>query len=67
MLMLPVLIALIFAPLAGVMAYIITYSEYSKHLVDKRRVRKRAMEAGLVTFLFFLVIPPVLIWLFLGR
>jgi len=66
-LMLPVLIALIFAPFAGAMAFVITYAEHSKHLVDKSRVRKRAVEAGLVTFLFFLIIPPLLIRLFLVR
>jgi len=65
--MLPVLIALIFAPLAGTIAYIITYAEYSRHLVDRSRVPKRALEAGLVTFVFFLVVPPLLIWLSLGR
>jgi hypothetical protein len=62
---LPVLLALLFAPLAGAIAFVITYAEYSKHLMDKSRVRKRALEAGLVTFLFFLIVPPLLIWLFL--
>jgi len=64
---LPLLIALIFAPLAGATAFIITYAEYSKHLIDKSKARRRALEAGLVSFLFFLIIPPLLIWFFLIR
>ncbi len=65
MLKLPILLALFFAPLAGAIAFVITYAGYSRHLIDRSRVLKRALEAGLITFLFFLVVPPLLIWLFL--
>jgi H+/Cl- antiporter ClcA len=66
-LMLPILLSLFLAPFAGVLGYIITYAEYSKHLVDRRSVRRKALEAGLVSFLFFLIVPPLLIWFFLIR
>jgi uncharacterized membrane protein len=65
MLLLPVVIAMIFAPLAAAIAFIITYAEYAKHLMEKRRVLRISLRMALVTFLFFLIIPPLLIWLFL--
>jgi hypothetical protein len=39
--------------------------EYAKHFVDRKKVFKRAWRAALVAFAFFLVVPPLLIWLFL--
>jgi len=57
-------IALGFAPFAGIIAFIITYQEYAKHLVDKRRVLRISLRAALVTFVFFLVIPAFFFWLF---
>ena len=60
-----VLIALALAPFAAAIAFVITYAEYAKHLVDKRRVLKTALRTALVTFVFFLTVPPFLIWLFL--
>ncbi len=62
-----VVIALVFAPLAAAIAFIITYEEYSKHLADKRKVLKISLRMALVTFAFFLTVPPLLIWLFLAR
>ncbi|HVP91975.1 MAG TPA: hypothetical protein VMS75_12250 [Terriglobales bacterium] len=59
------LIALLFSPLAAAPAHAITSMEYAKHFVDRRKVRTWAWRAALVAFLFFLVFPPVLIWLFL--
>jgi len=59
-------VALIFSPFAAATAFIITYAEYSKHLIDRGQVRKRAWRAALEAFLFFLVVPPFLIWLFMG-
>ncbi|MCK7468023.1 MAG: hypothetical protein MZU91_07820 [Desulfosudis oleivorans] len=67
MLKLIVTIAFVFAPLAAAIAFLITYEEYSKHLVDKRRVLKTALKMALVTFAFFMTVPPLLIWLFLPR
>ena len=34
-------------------------------LVDKKRVLRVALRMALATALFFLTVPPVLIWLFL--
>jgi hypothetical protein len=65
MLKLPMVIALIFAPLAAAIAFVIAYAEYAKHLVNKKRVLRIALRMALVTFLFFLIVPPLLIWLFL--
>ena len=61
-----VFIALLFSPLAGALAFVITYMEYAKHFVDRKRVLRRAFMAALVAFLFFLIVPPLLIWLALG-
>jgi len=58
-------IALIFSPFAAAIAFIITYAEYSKHLVDKRRVLRISLRAALVALVFFLIVPPLLIWLFM--
>jgi hypothetical protein len=59
-------IALIFSPFAAAIAFVITYAEYAKHIVDKKKVLKRALRMALVTFVFFLIVPPLLIWLFLA-
>ncbi len=61
-----VLVALLFSPLAGAVAFAITYMEYAKHFIDRKRVVRRAWRAALVAFVFFLVVPPLLIWLFIG-
>ena len=58
-------IALIFAPFAAAIALIITYEEYAKHLVDKRKVLMISLRMALVTFVFFLTVPTLLIWLFM--
>ncbi len=60
-------ISLIFAPFAAAIAFLITYAEYAKHFVDKKRVIKRALRMAIAAFLFFLIVPPLLLWLFLGR
>jgi hypothetical protein len=61
-----VFVALLFSPLAGALAFVITSMEYAKHFVDRKKVMKQAWRAALVAFLFFLIVPPLLIWLFLG-
>ncbi len=50
---LSLVIALIFSPLASAMAYIITYGEYLRHYPDKKQPMKLALEAALVTLVFF--------------
>jgi len=58
-------IALALAPFAGAIAFIITYQEYAKHLVDRKRVMRTSLRAALVAFAFFLVVPTFFIWLFI--
>jgi RsiW-degrading membrane proteinase PrsW (M82 family) len=52
-------ISLIFAPLASGMAYLITYGEYIHHYPDKKQPVKMAIQAALVTFVFFIVLSLV--------
>jgi hypothetical protein len=49
------LIGVIFGVLAAMMAFIITFGEYTHHYPDARTPRRLAMEAALVTFVFFLL------------
>jgi hypothetical protein len=58
-------IALALAPFTAAMALVIAYAEYAKHLVDRGKVLKTALRMALVTLLFFLTVPPFLIWQFL--
>jgi hypothetical protein len=57
--------ALAFDPLAAASAFIITWAEYAKHPVDRKRVLKAALRMAFLTFIFFLAVPTFLIWLFL--
>lgn len=43
-----------FSPLAAVIAYIITYDEYSRHL-DKKSARKQSLQSALFTFIVFII------------
>ncbi len=56
MLTLFLIIAAIFGPIAGVMAYLITYEEYSHHFLDRREVIGRSLTTALVTVAFFVVL-----------
>ena len=44
------------APLAALSAYLITYDEYQHHYPDKRRVRRAALQAAGVAFIFFVLL-----------
>jgi len=61
---LTVLLLVIFAPLGGVMVFIITYIEYSHHFPDKRRVfqeaRKMAFFAVIVLSILTVVFSFIL-------
>jgi len=59
-------IALVFSPFAAAIAFVITYSEYAKHFVDKKKALKKALGMALVAFIFFLIVPPLVIWILLG-
>ncbi len=45
-----------FCPIAGVMAYLITYEEYRRHFPDAARARREALLAGLMALGLFAVI-----------
>ncbi len=48
-----VVVGVCFGSLAALMASLITYTEYQHHFVDARRTLRIALEAGVVTFVFF--------------
>jgi len=54
------LIGLVFSPIAGVMAFLITYHEYQRHYTDKQRPLRIALEAAVFTFSFFMIISAVI-------
>lgn len=51
--LLPILIGLTMSPLAGAMAFLITYEEYSHHFSDKKIPLKVAFETAIFTFIIF--------------
>jgi hypothetical protein len=53
-----ILMALLFSPLAGAMAFGITYVEYAKHFVDRREVLRRPWRAALAARTFRLTRNP---------
>jgi len=55
------IISLIFSVLGSIMAFLITYEEYSHHYADKKKPFQHAMQAAIFTFvvLLFLVILSV--------
>jgi len=59
-------IGLVFSPLAALMAFLITYDEYSHHYPNNRMPLKLATEAGIFTFIIFMAILAV-IGYFLGN
>jgi len=60
------LIGLVFSPIAGLMAFLITYHEYQRHYADKQQPLRIALEAALFTFAFFMIVSAVM-GLFLTR
>ena len=56
MFILVLLIGLVFSPIAGVMAFLITYKEYEHHYPSKKEPLRLALEAGIVTFALFMII-----------
>ena len=63
---LALLIGLIFSPIAGLMAFLITYHEYERHYANKRQPLRIALEAALFTFAFFIIVS-IVIGLILSR
>ena len=52
-------LGLILGPLAGLMAFAITYEEYQHHFPNRRRVMRVSLEAGAIAFLVFLLVSIV--------
>jgi hypothetical protein len=46
--------------LAGLMAFIVTYDEYSRHYRDRRRPLKLALEAAVFAFFVFLLLSAAI-------
>ena len=51
-----VILWIIFSPIAALMAYLITYAEYSHHYPDRGPVIREALRTAIVTLLVFLVL-----------
>jgi len=47
----PLLFGLIFAPLAALMAFLITYGEYSHHYSNRKKPLRLAVESAVVAFI----------------
>lgn len=54
---LAIILALIFSPIAALLAYLITCAEYRKHFPDDlKRARKLSLNFAFATMAFFLVL-----------
>ena len=49
--------------IAGLMAFVITYNEYSHHFAEKKDAVKESIEAGVVTFVFFNLLTAAIAFL----
>ena len=56
----PLVIGLIFSPLAALGAFLITYEERSHHYTDRKRPLIQALELAMATLLFFAAISLVI-------
>lgn len=54
--MIVALVWFIFCPIAGTMAYLITFEEYRRHFPDKRRAGREAFRAAIFAFGIFAVL-----------
>jgi len=54
------LVWLMFCPIAGAMAYLITFEEYRRHFPDTRRARREALRAAIFAFGVFAVLGVIL-------
>jgi purine-cytosine permease-like protein len=55
-LMLVLFVGLFFGSIASIMAYLITYEEYTKHFLEKRKPVLYAFQSAFFTFVVFVVI-----------
>jgi hypothetical protein len=54
----PLLFGLIFAPLAALMAFLVTYGEYAHHYSNRKKPLRLAIESAVVSF----IVVGVLVW-----
>lgn len=54
-----ILVGIIFGLLASAMAYLITYEEYRKHLLDRKRCIRESLAVAGVTFVIFFGLSAV--------
>ncbi len=64
--MIVILVVGLFSPVAGAMAYLITFEEYRHHFPDVRRARAEAMRSALLAFGLFAALGGISA-LLLGR
>lgn len=63
MLGLGLVLAAMAAPIAGAMAYVITYEEYQHHGFDRGRLIRYCLRVAAVTFAFFAALSMIVAWL----
>jgi uncharacterized membrane-anchored protein len=55
-----ILVGLIFCPVAGAMAYLVTYEEYQHHGLGQRQIVMHALQAAVEAALFFALAAVVI-------
>ncbi|MCL4393190.1 hypothetical protein M1145_03575 [Patescibacteria group bacterium] len=55
-----IVIGIIFAPIAGILAFIISFEEYKHHYTNIKDSLKIPLQIALITFLFFIFIFLIL-------
>jgi hypothetical protein len=53
----------VFGSFAGLIAFVITFDEYSRHYCERKEPLRLALEMAVVAFVVFLVLTPVYNWL----
>ncbi|HET6401562.1 MAG TPA: hypothetical protein VFH95_09205 [Candidatus Kapabacteria bacterium] len=53
------IIGLLFSPLAAAAAFLISYSEYSRHYVHKRPAIMMSLRTALMAFVFFMALALI--------
>lgn len=56
-----------FALLGAISAFLISYAEYSRHFVDKRKAIKISLETAFVIFIVFIAITVVTVFIMLRQ
>jgi len=50
--------------IAAVMAFLITYEEYRKHFIDKRRILVMSLQSAAMIMIFFIVVTLIVAYVF---